>query len=90
MFRGEFSGLNGSADFYATDVAGLQREGEISLRVFLDMCAQDGVEPFAKSSGRLMVRLPPELHAKAATAAKASGMSLNAMIEQAIRHELAA
>ena len=90
MFRGEFSGLNGGADFYATDVDGLQREGEISLRVFLDMCAQDGVEPFAKSSGRLMLRLPPELHAKAATAAKASGMSLNAMIEQAIRHELAA
>ena len=90
LFRGEFTGLNGGADFYAADVDGLQREGEVSLRVFLEMCAQDGVEPFVKGSGRLMLRLPPELHAKAATAAKAAGISLNAMIEQAIRHELAA
>ena len=90
LFRGEFTGLNGGADFYAADVDGLQREGEVSLRVFLEMCAQDGVEPFVKSSGRLMLRLPPELHAKAATAAKAAGISLNSMIEQAIRHELAA
>lgn len=31
MFRGEFVGLNGGADFYAPDVAGLRHEGEISL-----------------------------------------------------------
>ncbi|MDR2015796.1 MAG: type II toxin-antitoxin system HicB family antitoxin [Azoarcus sp.] len=45
MFRGEFVGLNGGADFYAKDVEGLRREGEISLKVFLDACAEDGVEP---------------------------------------------
>ncbi len=33
LFRGEFVGLNGGADFYAADVAGLKHEGEISLRV---------------------------------------------------------
>jgi predicted HicB family RNase H-like nuclease len=38
MFRGEFVGLNGGADFYAADVEGLRREGEISLRVFLNAC----------------------------------------------------
>ena len=36
MFRGEFVGLNGGADFYAKDVDGLRREGEISLRIFLE------------------------------------------------------
>ena len=44
MFRGEFVGLNGGADFYAQDIAGLRREGAASLRVFLDMCREDGVE----------------------------------------------
>ena len=44
MFRGEFVGLNGGADFYARDVAGLRREGAASLRVFLEMCEEDGVE----------------------------------------------
>jgi predicted HicB family RNase H-like nuclease len=45
MFRGEFVGLNGGADFYAKDVNGLRREGEISLRVFLEACKEDGIDP---------------------------------------------
>jgi predicted HicB family RNase H-like nuclease len=43
MFRGEFVGLNGGADFYAADVEGLRRECEISLRVFLDACERRGL-----------------------------------------------
>ena len=31
MFRGEFMGLNGSADFYASDIEGLKNEGAISV-----------------------------------------------------------
>ena len=45
MFRGEFVGLNGGADFYADDVAGLKREGETSLRVFLEACERRGIKP---------------------------------------------
>jgi hypothetical protein len=41
MLRGEFIGLNGGADFYATDIDGLRKEGEISLKVFLDMCREE-------------------------------------------------
>ncbi len=46
MFRGEFIGLNGGADFYAADIAGLHIEGAQPLSVFLDMCREDGVEPY--------------------------------------------
>ena len=45
MFRGEFIGLNGGADFYAKDVESLKREGQASLDVFLKMCEQDNVCP---------------------------------------------
>jgi len=45
MFRGEFVGLNGGADFYAKDLDTLRQEGELSLRIFLDACAQDCVSP---------------------------------------------
>ncbi len=45
LFRGEFIDLNGGADFYAGDVKSLRREGAISLKVFLAMCKEDGVEP---------------------------------------------
>ena len=77
MFRGEFVGLNGGADFYARDIAGLRREGAVSLKVFLDMCREDGVEPRRRFSGKFNVRIPPELHATISAAAAADGKSLN-------------
>jgi len=45
MFRGEFVGLRGGADFYAPDIASLRREGAVSLQMYLDMCREEGVEP---------------------------------------------
>lgn len=77
MFRGEFIGLNGGADFYAKDIEGLRKEGEISLKIFLDMCQEDGVEPRKEYSGRFNLRVSPELHAEIATRAAAAGKSLN-------------
>jgi len=77
MFRGEFVDLDGGADFYAVDVAGLRREGELSLRAFLEECKARGVEPCKRFSGKFVLRLPPHVHAAAATSAAACGESLN-------------
>ncbi|MBV6272936.1 type II toxin-antitoxin system HicB family antitoxin [Alcaligenaceae bacterium CGII-47] len=85
MFRGEFIGLNGGADFYAADVAGLHREGEISLNVFLTECARLGIEPRKNFSGKFILRLAPKIHEAAAIAAAASGESLNQWVADAIR-----
>lgn len=85
MFRGEFVGLNGGADFYAADVEGLEREGRMSLKVFMDMCREEGVEPFKKFSGKFNVRIPPELHAEIVAVAEAHGMSLNQWVERSLR-----
>lgn len=85
MFRGEFTGLTGGADFYADDVTGLKREGAISLRVYLDACEEKGIEPLAKASGALNLRVPPELHRAATAAAKASGKSLNKWATEVLR-----
>ena len=70
LFRGEFVGLSGGADFYADNVADLRKEGATSLKVFLDMCAEDGVEPRKTYSGRFILRLDPELHARAVARAQ--------------------
>lgn len=84
MFRGEFLGLNGGADFYAKDVEGLQREGKISLNVFLDACAEDGVEPRKNFSGKFSLRVDPAIHEAAAIAAAAHGKSLNQWAEDVL------
>jgi len=84
LFRAEFVGLSGGADFYAKDVEGLKREGEISLRVFLRMCEEDGVSP-KKPQGKFALRLDPETYYDASVAAAAHGVSLNQWITQTVR-----
>lgn len=90
MFRGEFVGLNGGADFYAKDIDGLRKEGEISLKVFLDMCREDGVEPRKMYSGRFNLRVSPQLHAEIATRAAAAGKSLNQWVADVLDESLQA
>jgi len=90
MFRGEFVGLNGGADFYAADVAGLKREGEVSLRVFLQACERRGIEPRKHFSGKFSLRVDPATHEAAAIAAAAHGQSLNQWAADALRQAAAA
>ena len=85
MFRGEFIGLNGGADFYAPDVAGLHKEGQASLTAFMDECAKHGIEPRKIFSGKFVLRVSPEIHQAAAIAAAANGESLNQWVAGAIK-----
>jgi len=61
MFRGEFVGLNGGADFYADSVEKLIEEGRKSLAIFMQACAEENIEPRRHFSGRFIPRymLPP-------------------------------
>ena len=85
MFRGEFVGLNGGADFYAADVEGLKHEAEVSLRVFFEACERRGIEPRKHFSGKFSLRIDPATHQAAAIAAAAHGQSLNQWAAEAIR-----
>ncbi len=84
MFRGEFLGLNGGADFYANSVEGLEREGEKSLSAFLEVCAEKSIEPTRSFSGRFNIRIAPQTHQAAVMAARAQGKSLNEWVADAI------
>ena len=85
VFRGEFVGLNGGADFYAADVEGLKHEGETSLRVFLEACERRGIEPRKHFAGKVSLRVDPATHEAAVIAAAAHGQSLNQWATEAIR-----
>lgn len=85
MLRGEFLGLSGGADFYATNVEALHEEGRQSLQTYLELCTEKGVEPFRKFSGRFNVRLDPDTHAAAVTAAAAESKSLNEWVAEAVK-----
>ena len=86
MFRGEFMGLNGSADFYASDIEGLKKEGAISLKVFLQMCIEDGVEPKKNYSGKFNIRISPKLHEDIASVAISEGKSINQWVVETLNY----
>ena len=72
------------ATFEATDVDGLRLEFQRSIDEYLASCSEDGVEPRKPFSGKLNVRLGPELHQRVAILAAESGVSLNSWIRTAL------
>lgn len=89
-FRGEIQGLNGGADFYGRTPAELRREFRASLKYFIATAKKHELPVRKAASGRFNVRIQPELHERASAAAKAADISLNALVERAIRHEVGA
>lgn len=89
MFRGEFVGLNGGADFYANDLAGLRQEGATSLRIFLEDCERRGITPRKSSKGNFALRLDPTVYEQASMIAQSRGTSLNSFISDAVRQAVA-
>ena len=87
MFRGQFIGLNGGADFYASDVEGLSREGHLSLKIFLNQCERKGVAPREEYSGKFNVRISPKTHENLVMTAAAHGKSLNQWVAETLERE---
>lgn len=88
QFRGEFTGLSGGADFYAKSVGALRKEGGRSLKTFLAVCKERGMEPYKNFSGKFVVRVPASLHARVTEAAGAAGVSLNQWVQQTLEREV--
>ena len=84
LFRGEILGLNGGADFYGSTPDELRSEFKRSLKVFMDVCREQGIEPRKSYSGKFNLRIPPELHERLAIVAQSEGKSLNALAQEAL------
>ncbi|ACQ67470.1 DNA repair protein (plasmid) [Candidatus Williamhamiltonella defendens] len=84
MFRGEFIGLNGGADFYAYSVEELKKEGTKSLAIFFDECSKDGVNPYKTFKGKVTTRLTPERHKALTVTAQAQGVSINELLNEGV------
>lgn len=90
QFRGEILGLNGGADFYGKNPRELRSEFKKSLRTFLEVCAEKGIEPRRSYSGKFNLRIPPELHERLAIVAQAEGKSINLVAQEALQKRVAA
>ena len=89
LFRGEILGLSGGADFYGKNPKELRTEFKRSLKVFLDVCRENGIEPRRHFSGKFNLRISPALHEKLAIAAQAQGKSINTLAQEALQKRVA-
>lgn len=76
-FVGHVAGIRDVIGFHGESVAELRAAFEEAVNDYLQTCAQLGRPAQRPYSGRLMLRLPPEVHAHAAMMAEARGKSLN-------------
>lgn len=83
MFRGEFIGLNGGADFYAKDVDSLHKEGALSLNIFLDMCKENNAEIYKHHIHE--IAFPPQLYQRINAAAEKAGKNINQWINDTLQ-----
>ena len=88
QFRGEILGLNGSADFYGKSPANLRKEFKNSLKVFLDVCKEEGINPKKEYSGKFNLRIPSRLHREIAARATATDKSINQWVSEILKRSV--
>lgn len=84
IFVGEVFGIADSLNFHGTTVEELKQMFEQSIENYLELCRKIGKEPDKEFRGTFNVRIPPELHKKAALAAAKEKITLNQYVLKAI------
>lgn len=77
IFVGRILGIRSIISFHGQTVAGLRAEFEHAVKDYLADRKHEGVAPEKPASGKLLLRVPPEVHGRALVAAQAAGKSLN-------------
>jgi predicted HicB family RNase H-like nuclease len=77
IFWGKVLGINDSITFEGETVAQLTEDFHNAIDFYLADCAALGKSPDKPASGKLLLRVPPEIHAAALIKAQAAGKSLN-------------
>lgn len=84
VFVGHVLGTVDRISFHSESAAELTDAFHVAVDHYLEDCRATGREPLKPASGRVLLRIPPDVHAAASIAAQASGKSLNQWAVDAI------
>ena len=84
LFTGRIAGINDVVGFHADTADGLKTAFEEAVEDYLETCETLGKRPEKTYSGKVMLRMDPAVHARAALAAEIAGQSLNEFSEAAL------
>jgi predicted HicB family RNase H-like nuclease len=88
-FYGKVLGLRRDGIVYEGDTANsLKKDFEDAIDHYLESCKQNGITPEKPYSGKLVLRMTPELHSIIAEKASDKGESINDFINLAIKEAL--
>jgi len=89
IFHGEVVNLRDVITFQGTCVDELRQALIDSVEDYLEFCDERGEEPEKPFSGKLPLRIEPDLHRKLYIHAKRKGISINRLISETLEKELA-
>lgn len=76
-FIGHVAGINDVVGFHGESVTELRTAFEEAVDDYLETCEKLNRSPQRPYSGKIMLRIPSQVHAAVATAAEVSGQSIN-------------
>ena len=76
-FDGRVAGIRDIISFHGASVNQVRKAFKEAMDFYLETCAERGETPNKPYSGKLLLRIPPEVHNSVATAAEISGKSIN-------------
>ncbi|MEE8057434.1 MAG: type II toxin-antitoxin system HicB family antitoxin [Pseudomonadales bacterium] len=77
IFIGHIATIRDIVGFHGSTVDELELAFHEAVNDYLAACEKLGQKPNKPYSGKLMLRVPPEIHAAVATAAEVGGKSIN-------------
>ena len=77
IFVGRVLGVHTIISFHGETVAKLRAEFKLAIEEFLRDCKEQGIRPEKPVSGKILLRVTPEVHGAALVAAQTAGKSLN-------------
>ena len=85
IFTGRLLGIEDIVTFHGASVAELESAFHEAVDHYLEICAKTGRAAQKPYSGRFALRMPPELHARAAAKAAAAGKSINQWVIEVVQ-----
>jgi predicted HicB family RNase H-like nuclease len=87
-FFGKIEGIDDLVTFEGHAVGDLKRSFREAVEDYVDLCRRTGKPLFKSYVGTFNIRMPAELHRKAARKSALLGISLNQLVQRAVEKEI--
>ena len=84
IFVGHLAGIRDIVGFHGSSVEELETAFHEAVDGYLAACTALGQQPHKPASGKLLLRVSPEVHSAAIMAAESEGKSLNQWVTQVL------